>query len=337
MQNINFTINKIVEETPGSKTFYLSAKEKIIYQAGQFLTFLINLYGKDIRRSYSLGSTPGVDDELCITIKRIENGAVSRYFFDHLQPGDQLTSLQPSGRFVIDRTASNTFVFIAAGSGIIPIFSLIKQVLFQQANRVVLIYQNTDVNHSIYHTKLHELKLQFDERFTLVQLFSKPSHGVLQRLNNMLLEKIINEQKLQNNPTFYLCGPSAFMRLAEFTLRVLGFDKELIHKENFVIDFIPHAPFMVDTSPKKVVIHFNNQTHQLQVAYPQNILQAALKNNIQLPYSCRGGRCSTCAATCTSGKIKMSINDVLTEKDLANGLILTCVAYPESDVEITVR
>ncbi len=107
-----------------------------------------------------------------------------------------------------------------------------------------------------------------------------------------------------------------------------------VKRENFVIDFVPPAPFMIDTTPKNVTIHFNNQTCNLKVAYPNNILEVALKNNIQLPYSCRGGRCSTCVATCTKGKIKMSINDVLTDYDLANGLILTCVGYPETDVEL---
>ena len=139
----------------------------------------------------------------------------------------------------------------------------------------------------------------------------------------------------------YICGPKQFMRMAQFTLRVMGYEDARISKENFVVDFVPPPPFMTDTSPKEVTIHIHGKTHILQVAYPHNILEAALSNNIQLPYSCRGGRCSTCTAKCVKGRVKMSINDVLTDRDnkkvvmdLAEGLVLTCVGYAETDVEL---
>ncbi|HEX8334682.1 MAG TPA: 2Fe-2S iron-sulfur cluster-binding protein [Segetibacter sp.] len=337
MENILFKVERIVNETEFSRTLYLSSTgEKIAYKAGQFLTFILNLYGKEIRRSYSFGSTPGIDDELFITIKRIENGAVSRYFFEHIKEGDTLISLPPSGRFTIEESDDRVYFFIAAGSGITPIFSLLKQLLFQQNNKVILLYQNTDERSSIYRRQIKELQKKFANRFTLVEIFSKPIEAKQpQRLNNHLLEKIITEHISEGEDIlFYLCGHLEFMRMAHFTLRVMGYKEEQVKKENFVIDFIPKAPFMDDTSPKSVVIHFNGRTHNIQVAYPHNILEVALKNNIQLPYSCRGGRCSTCTATCISGSIKMSINDVLTDKDLEKGLILTCVGYPETDVEL---
>jgi ring-1,2-phenylacetyl-CoA epoxidase subunit PaaE len=338
MENITFKVDKIVNETEFSKTFYLkSTGEKITYKAGQFLTFILNLYSKDIRRSYSFGSTPGVDDDLFITVKRIENGAVSRYFFEHIKEGDSLISLPPSGRFTIEERNESVYFFIAAGSGITPIFSLLKQLLFHQHNKVILLYQNTDERSSIYRRHIVELQSEFADRFTLVEIFSKPTEEVNQpkRLNNHSLEKIIKEHtSKQEDVVFYLCGPIEFMRMAHFTLRVLGYKEEQVKKENFVVDFIPKAPFLEDTSPKNVVIHFNGRMHNIEVAYPNNILEVALKNNIQLPYSCRGGRCSTCTAKCTSGSIKMSINDVLTEKDLERGLVLTCVGYPETDVEL---
>jgi ring-1,2-phenylacetyl-CoA epoxidase subunit PaaE len=337
MKNLILSVDQIIQETDLSRTFYLSStKGEITYKAGQFLTFILNLYGKDIRRSYSFGSTPNVDKQPFITIKRIENGAVSRYFFDHIKEGDQITSLPPSGRFTIEEETQSTYFFIAAGSGITPIFSLLKQLLYNQGNKVILVYQNTDERSSIYKKELTFLQEEFQHRFTLIDVFSKPINPLHlpQRLNNSLLEKIIKEHANQEGILFYLCGPLEFMRMAHFTLRVMGYKEEQVRKENFVIDFIPKAPFMEDTSPKKVVIHYNGKAFDLEVAYPHNILEVALKNGIQLPYSCRGGRCSTCTATCTSGSVKMSINDVLADKDLEKGLILTCVSYPETDVEL---
>jgi ring-1,2-phenylacetyl-CoA epoxidase subunit PaaE len=125
------------------------------------------------------------------------------------------------------------------------------------------------------------------------------------------------------------------MRMAEFTLRLLGFSADQIRKEHFVIGAPPPAPLLTDTSPKQVTIHHNQQTHYIQVAYPASILDAALQQGIELPYSCKGGRCSTCAAYCINGKVVMSMNEVLTEKDLAKGLVLTCVGFAATDTELS--
>lgn len=135
-----------------------------------------------------------------------------------------------------------------------------------------------------------------------------------------------------NSVMFYLCGPVSFMRMAEFTLRIMGYQESFIRKENFVVDHIPKPPIINDPSPKNVTIVYDGHQYDVEVAYPQNILQAALLQNIQLPYSCRGGRCSVCAAICISGKVKMSLNEVLTEKDLSKGMVLTCVGYAETDI-----
>jgi len=123
--------------------------------------------------------------------------------------------------------------------------------------------------------------------------------------------------------------------MAEFTLRQVGFLQDQIRKEHFVIDTPPKAPLLTDTTAKKVIIHYQQQTHQLQVAYPTSILDAALQKGIELPYSCKGARCSTCAAYCLKGKVVMSMNEVLTDKDLAKGLVLTCVGFAATDTELS--
>jgi ring-1,2-phenylacetyl-CoA epoxidase subunit PaaE len=123
--------------------------------------------------------------------------------------------------------------------------------------------------------------------------------------------------------------------LDHFTLRWMGFGEEQIKRETFNIEYIPPPPFLIDQTPKQVDLSFRGIRHQFKVSYPSSILEAALKNNIQLPYSCRGGRCSTCMAKCLSGKIKMSINEVLTDQDLQEGWVLTCVGFAETDIVLS--
>lgn len=339
MEHLQFRIKNIRQETSLSKSYFIEEVngKKIEYKAGQFLTLLVELNGKEVRRSYSISSTPDVDEDIFFTIKRIENGELSRYLFDQLKAGDIITSLPPTGRFIIDQPESQLAVFISAGSGITPVFSLIKHLLYKfESVKVLLIYQNHNENESIFRQDLLALQQKFEARFTLKEVFSQPidHNKSSQRLNNNLLERILLEQIHLNSVAFYLCGPEAFMRMAQFTLKVMKYSHEVIRRENFFAA-APPPPFMTDKTPHLVTINYNNNKYELEVAYPQNILQVALHHKIQLPYSCRGGRCSTCTARCTSGSVKMSINDVLTPKDLQEGLILTCVSYPETDVELT--
>jgi ring-1,2-phenylacetyl-CoA epoxidase subunit PaaE len=339
MEHLQLRIKDIRQETNESKTFYVEEVngKNIVYKAGQFLTLIVNLHGKEIRRSYSISSTPEVDAQIFFTIKRIENGELSRYLFDHLAPGNTITALPPTGRFVIDKPLNETTVFIAAGSGITPIYSLIKHLLYRfSEGKVFLIYQSRNEKEAIFREEILHLQALFPSRFILKEIFSQPIyHNLLhQRLNNNLLERILLAAIDISSASFYLCGPGAFMRMAEFTLKVMGVQRELIRREDFFA-IAPPPPFMTDKTPYNVKIHYHHKAYLLKVAYPHNILEVALNHNIQLPFSCRGGRCSTCTARCTRGRVKMTINDVLTPSDLQNGLILTCVSYPETDVELT--
>ncbi len=339
MEHLQLRIKRIRQETPESKTFFAEEidQKPILYKAGQFVTLLVTLHNKEVRRSYSISSAPGIDTDFFFTIKRIENGELSRYLFDELQVNDTIASLPPSGRFTIEKPESGLAVFIAAGSGITPVFSLIKHLLYQfDEAKVLLINQNHSERDSIFRHDLLLLEKKFSSRFSLREIYSHPDNHQKpsQRLNNNLLERILLQNELPASVQFYLCGPEAFMRMVQFTLKVMKYSGEAIRKENFFAT-APPPPFMTDKKPHNVTIHFHQKTHQLEVAYPYNILEVALKHHIHLPYSCRGGRCSTCTARCISGSVKMTINDVLTPQDLAEGLILTCVSYPETDVELT--
>lgn len=342
MEELQWKVTEVIPEARETITYVLEPLDgkPVKYEAGQFLTIIIDHHGHELRRSYSFSSTPGIDNRISITVKRKVNGAISRFIQVVWHPGTVFRTIQPTGMFRIEADAllKRTFFFIAAGSGIVPVFSLLKKVLhFEPRSRVVLIYQNTDEERIIFHNALHQLKETFGGRFIRIDLLSNPKdHMVMpQRLNNSLLEKLITETAIpgeMRNTFFYTCGPLLFMKMVEFTVRVMGFEGEQIRKENFTIDSIPAPRFTMESVPRAVTVKYAAGTFHFSTTYPASILQSALDHHVSIPYSCRAGRCSSCVARCLSGKVVMSVNDVLTEKDLQEGLVLTCVGYAETDV-----
>src|SRR5258708_40012266 len=335
MNELVLKVKDIMPEAKDTITILLERVDgrPLEYRAGQFLTFLLVAGVRELRRSYSFSSTPGIDPTAAITVKRVTNGEVSRYLLDHLRVGDELVSLPSAGRFVLE--GAPWLFFIAAGSGMAPVFSLLKEALVKEpGSRLVLISQNHNEESILFKRPLEELAEKNGERFRWVNWLSTREG----RLNNWSLEELMGELLLniseeeQSGALFYLCGPPAFMRMAQFTLRVMGFAHNQIKQEHFTVEYVPPPPLLTDTTPKKVTVHAGDSTYRFETSSPATILQAALNQGIPLPYSCRGGRCSTCVARCVSGKVKMSINEVLTEKDLLEGLVLTCVGYAETDV-----
>lgn len=343
MDGLLWKVVQVIPEAKDTITYVLEAigGQPVVYEAGQFLTFLIDYHGQEVRRSFSLASTPGIDDRVFITVKKKENGAISRYVLEHWTTGTVVNSLPPTGRFTLSTDPANQrqVFFIAAGSGISPVFALLKKLLHDEPHsEAVLLYQNHDENNIIYHGALQQLKEQYPARFTRVDLLSHPilDHLPHQRLNNGLLEILVNRYAVPDthNISFYTCGPASFMRMVQFTLRVMGIGAEQIRKENFTVDTVPPPAFSLDTKPRTVQVKLGNHVYSFEVSFPDTILYAALKQHIKLPYSCKGGRCSACTARCKSGTVKMNMNEVLTEEDLAEGLVLTCVGYAVTDLEL---
>jgi ring-1,2-phenylacetyl-CoA epoxidase subunit PaaE len=341
MDLLQWKVVRVIPEAQHTISYVLETMsgQPVQYEAGQFLTFLVDYHGQEIRRSYSLGSTPGIDPQVFITVKKKENGAVSRHILEHWSEGTIVNSLPPSGRFTLatDPANSRQVFFIAAGSGITPVFALLKKLLRDEPrSKAILLYQNHDENNIIYNGAIQQLKEHYTDRFTRIDLLSSPILQELphHRLNNGLFEIIINKhyQQHHTNTLFYTCGPPSFMRMVQFTLRVMGIAEDQIRKENFTVDTVPPPAFSIDTAPRTVRVKQGERYHEFTVSYPNTILQAALNQHIKLPYSCRGGRCSACTARCLSGTVKMNLNEVLTEKDIQNGLVLTCVGYAVTDL-----
>ncbi len=329
---LQLKIEAIKWETADTATFFLNeiSGKKIVYKAGQFITLVFTHHDEEIRRSYSLSSSPD-DDLLAITIKRMENGEISRFMLTKLKPGDHLTADEPAGRFTITYfKPQKDIVFFTAGSGIAPVFAQLKYVLNRPGNsHIILIYSSRNSAAILFKEQLDELVAAHPERLKVIHLLS--SEG--KRLNNIMVEQLV----LQNiqfdlcKAEFYLCGPFAYMRMIRLTLLYMGVGPGKIRKENFVIETISVSGNLISYPPGKVKIYFKDDLYDIVVGENQSILQAALQNDVQLPYSCRAGICSACTALCKSGRVIMAENDVLTEDDLAKGWILTCTGHPVSD------
>lgn len=329
------TVIDIRNEVEGFKTFYFGGEDarQIQYQAGQYLTLLHSPDDLEIRRSYSIISTPALDEPLAIGVRRIENGLFSRYLLDEVQPGDQLLTTGAAGLFTLpDELSTYKQVFLfAAGSGITPIFSLLKTLLHAHPRlSVVLIYSNRSPEKTIFLEPLQQLAKDFPDRLHIEFLFSINKQLSKARLYRDLLKQLVR-QYAQANPDellCYLCGPEIYMRMCVYGLRQLEVPLENIRREYFISERSTLKIEPPDTSPHQVLIRYGNKEYPLQVQYPESILQAARNRGIALPYSCEVGRCGNCLARCWEGKVWMSYNEVLTEGDLKKGFVLTCVGYP---------
>lgn len=332
-------VRNIIIEKFNVKTFVFERTdgEKLNYSAGQFLTFLIDMHGHEVRRSYSMSSAPEVDAFPAITVKRISNGEISRFWLDHVEEGDVFKCLPPSGRFILEisKGEPRDIVLIGAGSGITPLFSILKQALITEKECVVtLIYANRSQNHTLFWDHIQDWQHQFPARLKVIHIHSQPSdewNGIRGRINNTRLEQMIGKSLVhdKNKAKFFICGPFELMRSVEITLHYLHFQKDQIRRENFVIRNPPSEPRVEIAQDVRLI--FKGKRYDLHVPVDKTILQAALDSGIHLPYSCKGGICATCAGICRSGQVFMTINDVLTDADLSQGWILTCTAYPQSE------
>ncbi len=338
------TIKKINEEVNSFKTFEFEDGHDLNYKSGQYITLVQIVNGKEIRRSYSICSSKELGESLTIGVKRVENGLFSRQLIDDAKPGDKWISTGVGGLFILpnDVDQYEQVFFLAAGSGITPIFSLIKTVLYKHSHlSVELIYSNASPAKTIFLKNLAELKNNFFDRFKLELLYSDNPRLERARLYRELLLELTEKLGISEKAKtlFYICGPEAYMRMCTYTLQAIGVPGSNIKKENFVIYNVSHRQHLPpDKATHQVQIKFGNNNYFLSVEYPDSILKTAQKKGLQLPYSCEVGRCGNCVAQCLQGTIWHSYNEVLTDKELKQGLVLTCVGHPVGgDVELSLN
>jgi ferredoxin-NADP reductase len=334
---IPLTITRIKEEVAGVKTFEFAGEEakQVQYQPGQYLTLVLppQPHHAEIRRSYSITSSPVTGEPLAIGVKRQSNGAFSRHLVDLAKEGDTVMTIGAAGFFTLpeDLTAVRQIFFFAAGSGITPTFSLLKTVLVGHPMvQAVLVYSNQSAQTTIFSKELLDLERAYPDRFHLKLLYSDAPKLDQARLHKSLLEKLVNELAIVPPAQLlaYVCGPENYMRMCTYGLRGAHVPFENIRKETFSTQKVHQKALPPDQEKHGVQITLLGEQYHFKAQYPDTILQAAQKAGVNLPYSCEAGKCGNCAALCTQGKVWMSYNEVLTQRKLDQGYILTCVGHP---------
>ena len=317
------------------------------YHQGQYLTLQAQVNGEPLRRSYSICS--GIHDEaMQVAIKRVEGGLFSNFANDTLAPGATLEVMPPQGGFytALDRAKAGNYLFIAAGSGITPVVSNIKSILEEEPlSQVTLLFGNQRSNTIMFRDTLSFLKNRHMSRFHWVNILSREDQGsdVLNgRLNNRKGAEL-NRQliKLGSYDEYFICGPESMISEVSRGLRGVGVDEEHIHYELFAASaedaravVAKHHARAREYGGKlsQVTVVMDGRSSQFELsADGENVLDAGLNQGLDLPYSCKGGVCSTCKARLLEGEVDMDITHGLEPGEIEQGFILTCQAHPISD------
>ncbi len=335
-------VKKVTPETDQAASISFEVPDDIKplfrYQAGQFITLRLLEKGQLHKRCYSLSSIPQ-DDELRITVKRVRNGLISNALIDQVEVGAKLLVLPPAGQFVLPRENSDTCM-IAGGSGITPILSLIRALLSRtQEHRIHLIYANSDESSIIFKETLDALAEAHPSRFTITHNLSDRDG----RLDAERLQAMIDFEKRTTH--YFLCGPAGLNELSRDVLHKQGIDDTFIHSETFTSLAEPFESLTKDETPPlyvgkssetkakkgaRVSLSLKNKSYSICCTPDESILDAALREGLDPPFSCREGICSACLARLTSGEVVMKKHHALSKSDAKKGHILTCQAKPVS-------
>jgi ferredoxin-NADP reductase len=299
------------------------------YKAGQHITIKIEIGKETYYRTFSLSSSPTKDNYLRLTIKRNEQGLVTKFLIGNLKVNDDLLVGVPKGNFFIEPNPANnrTLLFFAAGSGITPIFSMITTSLNDEPNtRIVLFYANRNTANSIFLDELKLLMMKKPNHFKLISYMSDADG----RVTRNQLSGVVKKERYDE---YYLCGPSGFMNVAKTTLLDFGVSELKINSEGFLTGF--QAKKEVDITGKivsSVKAIINNQENNFQVLENELILDAAIRQKIKIPFSCKSGICGTCIATKKEGTVLMNEKQIfLSKQDVDNLKVLLCQCYPTSE------
>lgn len=335
----NLSIQEITRETSKSISinFHVPSDLKKIFsfKAGQYITLKTILDGHELRRDYSLCSSPK-SDQLKIAVKEVKDGTFSAYANNTLKVGDVLQVAPPKGRFTFEPNDSKTknIAAFAAGSGITPILSIIKCALEEEIHsKVILVYGNKTTGDTMFLNELLELQHQYKDRFSIQFVFSQAQEddAIFGRIEKSTVNLIVkNKYKHIDIDAFYLCGPEAMIQTVKHVLSDHGVDENRIYFELFKAakqaDIVKED--VVESGNTKITIIVDDEKTTFEMSQKQSILEAALDEDLDAPYSCQGGICSSCLARIKEGKATMRQNSILTEKEIAQGLILTCQAHP---------
>lgn len=323
-------IRTVIDETADAKSLVFDIPQHLQadfhYRPGQFLTLRIPNGEFFLPRCYSLASSPVAGDAHRVTIKRVASGRASNWICDTVQAGDELDVMPPAGVFA-PKSLDGDFLLLAGGSGITPVFSIMRSVLAAGSGRLCLIYANRDEASIIFRDELRILASAYPHRLQVMHWLDSvqgvPSVAQLAEL-----------ARPWSGAESFICGPGAFMDAAVEALHAIEIASARIHVERFVS--LPGEEDAVAPLPGgsgaevRLEVELNGVCHELSCSDREPILEAMLRAGIDAPYSCRSGSCATCMCTLVAGKVTLLRNDVLDKNDLAQGWSLACQAVPEA-------
>ncbi|MEM8886744.1 MAG: ferredoxin--NADP reductase [Bacteroidota bacterium] len=318
-------------------------QEEFSYHPGQHLLIDFQIEGESHRRTYSLNSCPFAEEELQITIKRVKGGKVSNYANDQLRIGDELKVMPPKGRFYaeVNPKAYKSYYLFAAGSGITPIFSILKSVLTASPySQVYVLYGNKNQDTILFKEELQHLEAEYGHRFQLVHILSDPKvwtsweswKGKKGRINSTEIEDFISHYPpIAQQTEYYICGPSSMNVDVKASLMELGIPADLIHIEQFSANPTAAINKIESIDQAKLELHYQNNSFHLELKKDETLLHALKANGIDVPYSCESGICGSCVSKVVEGSAEMKSCMALDEKDIQAGYVLNCQAVATSE------
>ena len=324
-------------------------RETFHYHQGQNITIRAVIDGTELRRSYSICSSP-LDDELRIAVKAVPGGLFSTHANERLQPGHELEVLPPSGKFYTELKPGNRKRYLAfvAGSGITPVLSLIRTALaIEPESHFTLVYGNRHRASIIFREQLEALKNRYMDRLALHHILSREQMDLPLQQGRIdaqkceaLCERLID---LQGMDEIYLCGPGEMIFSVREWLERRGVEKKKVHFELFhpLEAAGPGATRRQETGGdllsgqegrvSEVTVRVDGASHIFTLPFEgASVLDAALHEGADLPFACKGGVCCTCRARLIEGQVEMDLNYALEADELAAGFILTCQSHPRS-------
>ena len=333
------SIQEIKRETPQTVSVLfnipLEFKDFYTFTAGQYVNLKLTLDGEEIRRAYSICSTPN-SGELRIAIKEVKNGLFSKFANQKLAVGNMLEVGTPEGKFTFEpnQDKQKNYLAFVAGSGITPVMSILKSVLTQEPkSSFVLVFGNKSPEETIFHNQLVELQQQYLGRFFVHFVYSqsKADDALFGRIDKSVVNFVMNKHLGKEFSKFYLCGPEEMINIVSSVLKEKNVAEKDIKFELFSTSTKENTVDVSKNDHTKITVIVDGDETTFEMSSKQTLLEAAIKQGIDAPYSCQGGICSSCLARVTKGTAEMKKNSILTDKEIAEGLILTCQAHPTSN------
>ena len=328
---VSLRVKHVVRETHDAISIVLDVPESSSrhfgYQAGQFLTLLVCVNGQQHRRCYSMSSSPSTGEDLRITVKRDRDGVVSNWLNDTALPGNEIHALSPEGRFVLKDTDRDVIAF-AGGSGITPVFSLLRSALISSTRSTRLFYANRDRDSVIFDEALASLN-ESTRAASFVHHHLDDESGFVTPAH---VEAFVAGAQNADAADYYICGPGPFMDIVQSALRAAGVPSDRVHLEHFEVAEMPVDPPAAgsDTATEEVTIELQRRTITVPYSRGDTLLQTARMAGLQAPSSCEVGSCGTCMARLTQGSARMINNDALEDDEVDDGWVLTCQSLPTS-------